>query len=84
VVLRLPLTMRVESLVDRGFEFRRVTKADEGERPMRRATKRNCPSLLLSIIWESNVSPLRHSGEAFWGSGRGQGRRKAETGREDV
>lgn len=90
VVLGPPLTMRVGGLAGRRFGFRRMTKADgEGGRPTeRRATERNCPPLLLSIIWESNVSPPRHSGEAFWGfgwrQGRASGRGEAETGREDA
>lgn len=90
VVLGPPLTMRVGGLAGRRFGFRRMTKADgEGGRPTeRRATERNCPPLLLSIIWESNVSPPRHSGEAFWGFGWRQGRAsgggEAETGREDA
>lgn len=31
--------------------------------------ERNCPPLLLSIIWESNVLPPRHPREAFWWPG---------------
>lgn len=52
--------MRVGSLSGRGFGFRR--KGDKGGR-RKRVTEdascdgdRNCPPLLLSIIWESNVS----------------------------
>lgn len=53
-----------------GVKFRKGQRETEKESDRRRrATERNCPPLLLSIIWESNVSPPRHPREAFWWSG---------------
>lgn len=71
----------------RGAKFQRGQKQME-KRSRRCAMERNCPPLLLSIIWESNVSPPRHPREAFrWPEDAREkegGEGKAGTKREDA